>query len=414
LERKLGSPFAEATWKRLYRDNVREYLTRRNRDEWESLIEVASDLLEYERELRQELASGGDSEPTTRKRRLGQRKSRQNHGADEEHWFPELSRQEVLRAEVYGEYLARVAAADSFVARCREKVLGERTAILTPDKAYSFVRSAAAQALPPTFFHEMRIPVGDHIVEVPHRDSDVDDGDSAVDDATIRVKWTENPEGIEQRVPLAVPEGKDLAWLDFRNEEGEDDFMAVRRDSVLAELQRLASRLAEQFPWREAQASWFILTGEPPLVPPVKVRYTRHLVRVHLDPSGDTERFTYGEVIISAAPWVSEKIVAEAYYNLQSRILRSGQNRPLERRRLELLRFVIQRENPLKLTRARRRRIGKELVKAWNRKYPNWSYDDSPQATSAFWNAYNDVERRLLHPLWAHPRKVSPTEDWFS
>jgi hypothetical protein len=208
-------------------------------------------------------------------------------------------------------------------------------------------------------------------------------------------------------VPLAVPGGKDLAWLDFRNEEGEDDFMAVQRDSVLGELQRLASRLAEQFPWREVQATWFILTGEPPLVPPVKVRYTLRPVRVHLEPSGDTERFTYGEVIISAAPWVSEKIVAEAYYNLQSRILRSGQNRPLERRRLELLRFVIQRENPLKLTRARRRRIGKELVEAWDRKHPNWIYGDNPQPTSTFWEAYNDAERQLLHPLWAHPRKVS-------
>jgi hypothetical protein len=235
----------------------------------------------------------------------------------------------------------------------------------------------------------------------------VDEGDSAVDDATIRVRWTENPEGIEQRVPLAVPEGKDLAWLDFRNEEGEDDFMAVQRDSVLGELQRLASRLAEQFPWREVQATWFILTGEPSLVPPVTGRYTLRPVRVHLEPSGDTERFTYGEVIISAAPWVSEKIVAEAYYNLQSRILRSGQNRPLERRRLELLRFVIQRENPLKLTRARRRRIGKELVEAWDRKHPNWIYGDNPQPTSTFWEAYNDAERQLLHPLWAHPRKVS-------
>lgn len=151
LEEELGGPFAESTWKRLYRDNVREYLERQNRTEWESLKEVASDLLEYERELRQELASGGGGEPMARKRRLGQRKSRQNQGADEEHWFPELSRQEVLRAEVYGEYLAKVAAADAFVARCRERVLGERTATLTPDQAHSFIRSAAAQALPPIF-----------------------------------------------------------------------------------------------------------------------------------------------------------------------------------------------------------------------------------------------------------------------
>ena len=176
--------------------------------------------------------------------------------------------------------------------------------------------------------------------------------------------------------------------------------------TLLGELQQLASRLAEQFPWREAQATAFILSGAPPLVPPVTVRYTRRSVRVHLEPSDDTERFTYGEVIISAAPWVSEKLVAEAYYNIQSRILRSGQNRPLERRRLELLRFVIQRENPVRLTRATRRRIGKELVEAWDRKFPNWAYGNNPQPTSAYWEAYNDAERQLLHPSWAHPRKV--------
>ncbi len=140
--------------------------------------------------------------------------------------------------------------------------------------------------------------------------------------------------------------------------------------TALGELQRLASRLAEQFPWREARAPWFILTGEPPLVPPVKVRYTWCPPKVRLKRFGDTRRFTYGEVTISAAPWVSEKIITEAYYNLQSRILPGKQNQPLGRRGLEVLRFVLQRENPLELTRARRRQIGKELVEAWDRKYP--------------------------------------------
>ena len=130
-------------------------------------------------------------------------------------------------------------------------------------------------------------------------------------------------------------------------------------------------------------------------------------MRVHLEPSGDIERFTYSEMTISAAPWVSEKIVAEACYNLQSRILPGKQNRPLERRRLELLRFVIQRENPIELTRTRRSRIGKELVEAWDRKNPNWAYGNNRQPTSAFWDAYNDAEKQLLHPSWAHPRKVS-------
>jgi hypothetical protein len=254
----------------------------------------------------------------------------------------------------------------------------------------------------------MRIPAGDHDATFLDREDDVNEDDWASDYATIRVCWAENPEGIERRAQWMVTEGKDLVWLDFRNERDEDDYMAVRKDSVLGELQRLASRLTEQFPWQEAQATWFVLTGEPPLVSPVKTRYTWRPAKAHLHPD-DTRRFTYGEVTISATPWVSEEIVAWAYYNLQSRILPGEQNRPLGRRRLEVLRFVLQRENPLRLTRSRRRRIGKELVEAWNRMHPHWSYDKYNQPTSVFWDAYNEAERQVLHPSWTHPRKVTQT-----
>jgi hypothetical protein len=254
----------------------------------------------------------------------------------------------------------------------------------------------------------MLIPVGDHDAAFLDHELGLDEEEESVGEyAIIRLRWSENPEGIEWRVRSAVTEGEDLAWLEFRNEEGEDDYMAVRQDSVLGELQQLASSLTEQFPWGEAQATWFMLTGDLPLVPPVKVRYTSRPVHVHLKSSYNAERFTYGEVTISAAPWVSEDIVAEAYFNLQRRILPGEQNRPLERRRLELLRFVLQRENPLELTKTRRGQIGKELVKAWDRKHPNWAYGQYNQPTSAFWDAFNDVEESLLPSSWTHPRKVS-------
>jgi hypothetical protein len=165
-----------------------------------------------------------------------------------------------IAAEVYGEYLAKVPAADYYVARYRKRVVDEHTATLTPDQVHSLVRSAAAQALPPSFFRRMRIPIGDHNADLVHSEFDVE-GDLVGGYAPIRVRWSENPEGIERRVPSTVDVGRGSSWLEFRNEKGEDDFMAVRQDSVLGELQRLASRLTEQFLWREAQATWFILTG---------------------------------------------------------------------------------------------------------------------------------------------------------
>lgn len=102
----------------------------------------------------------------------------------------------------------------------------------------------------------MLIPVGDHDAAFLDHELGLDEEEESVGEyAIIRLRWSENPEGIEWRVRSAVTEGEDLAWLEFRNEEGEDDYMAVRQDSVLGELQQLASSLTERFPWGEAQAT---------------------------------------------------------------------------------------------------------------------------------------------------------------
>jgi hypothetical protein len=219
------------------------------------------------------------------------------------------------------------------------------------------------------------------------------------------VRWTENQEGILKRVRSSMGASAYHSWLEFRNEYGEDDSILVQRSSVLGELQRVANRLAEQFPWREDQAAWFTLTGAPPLVSPIKIWYKWHPARVH-HPSGDTTRFTYGEVTISVVPWVPETSVSEAYFNLQRRILQVQQNQRLERPGLELLRFVLQQEDPLSLDRARRRKVGKKLVEPWDRKYPHWAYGEDTRPTDAFWEAYRDAERQVMHPVWTHPRKL--------
>ena len=90
LETELGGPFTETTWERLSKNDVKYFMEHQSPEAWQSLNDVAEDLIEYEKELKQELASGGGGKSTARKRRLGQRKSRQNQGVEEDHWFPEL------------------------------------------------------------------------------------------------------------------------------------------------------------------------------------------------------------------------------------------------------------------------------------------------------------------------------------
>jgi hypothetical protein len=188
LEEELGGPFAEATWQRLYDDEVKPFLDNQQSVTWQDVKHRAEDLFEYEKELRQELASDDSTEAIAKRRRLGQRKPRQDQETAEEHWFPQLSRETELRAEVYGEYLAKVAADDLYVARYRKRVFGEPTATLTPSQAYSLIRSAAAQTLPPGFFRRMRIPVGDHNAELLDYEFDVGEGESVKDYATIHVR----------------------------------------------------------------------------------------------------------------------------------------------------------------------------------------------------------------------------------
>jgi hypothetical protein len=309
----------------------------------------------------------------------------------------------LLRAEVYEEYLAKVAGADYYVTRYRKKVLGESLTTVTRRQAYRLIRSSAAQALPPSFFRRMQIPVRGHDSELLAYESDVQDAGVTRDCATVRVTWAENVQGVDMRVMSESNESKYPTLLTFQNEQGHAESIYVWRGSVLGELQRLVSSLIKQFPWSEAQATWFVLTGEPPAVPPVKIRYTLRPVKVQFQPYGDTRRVEYGMVTISAAPWVSEKIVSEAYYNVQERILRNQHNRQLKSHTLELLRFVLSREDPTTLTRARRKQRGKELVEAWNRKYPHWGYQKS---TSDFWRDYSRAERLVTLPKWASPRTL--------
>lgn len=77
LEEQLGGPFAEATWKRLYDDEVKHFLNNQSVT-WQDVKHRAEDLFEYEKELRQELASDASTEARTKKRRLAQRKNRQD------------------------------------------------------------------------------------------------------------------------------------------------------------------------------------------------------------------------------------------------------------------------------------------------------------------------------------------------
>jgi hypothetical protein len=185
--------------------------------------------------------------------------------------------------------------------------------------------------------------------------------------------------------------------LDFVNANGFADRCRVFNGSLLGDLHELGVHLAERFSWQRAQATRFVLTGgEPPAVPPVTIRY-----RVEED-----EDFKRGVVTLTVATWVSAETVDKVYRDVQKRMLGNRNNRQLDTKTLQLLRFVAEKTNSIDLKRGERREWGEDLVKAWNKKSFLYAYSERKQPTSDFWKDYSRGMQLLLSPEYKRPHEI--------
>jgi hypothetical protein len=306
---------------------------------------------------------------------------------------PELTPKESLRAEVFEECLAQIAARDPKVIEFRKSVLGGR--LLKPGQALKLIRSPAAQALSLDSFKQLKIPVLSHDAErIRDRKRNIAEDPWR----RFRAKIFVDPPG-ETITAWSPPESEQrMVSLDFVNANGYADRCRVFNGSLLGDLYELGVHLAERFSWQRAQATRFVLTGgEPPAVPPVTIRY-----KVEED-----EDFRHGQITLTVIPWVSATTVNKVYLDIQRRMLDSTRNRKLELKNLELLRFVMEREDVANLSRPRRRKKGQELVEEWNKEKPGWAYNKS-QPTSTFWRDYNDIEESIVRPKYRDPREARP------
>lgn len=396
LEKGLGQPIGNIAWK-VFRSYacVEEFLDKKLA--WEDLLGEAEEFLDmWNHEVREEMRAelsllepvgednnaelGSRGQPARRKPRTASHQER-----------PELSPKESLRAEDFEECLAQIATRDPNVIEFRKAVLRGR--LLKPKQALKLIRSPAAQALSLYSFKQWRIPVLDHDASLIR-----DQKFNVLADPWRRYRAMIFVDPPGETIPAwSLPDSRQrLVMLDFVNGNGFADRCRVFNGSLLGDLQELAGHLAERFSWQRAQATRFVLTGgEPPAVPPVTIRYVLE---------GD-EDFRHGQITLAVAPWVSAKTVSKVYRDLQGRILDSSRNRKPELKNLELLHFVAEREDLASLSRARRRKRGKELVKEWNKKKPGWAYDKS-QPSSTFWRDYTDIEELVVRPRYRDPRKV--------
>lgn len=111
------------------------------------------------------------------------------------------------------------------------------------------------------------------------------------------------------------------------NAEGQLQTSWVWEGSPLEKLRRVSEKLAKRYLWQSAQATMFVLTGNIPARPPLRVSYEWKAAGV----GGKALKASQGMVTLEVAPWMSAKTVDRAYRTAQKRILRRH-NRSIKRR----------------------------------------------------------------------------------
>jgi hypothetical protein len=171
----------------------------------------------------------------------------------------------------------------------------------------------------------------------------------------------------------------------------------VRSNSFLGALHTAVGKVIQQYPWEEADAVWFILTGEVPWVVPVtwQARWFGG-DRTISSFREEEESFSYGFITLKVEPWVSPQSVKQIYSEAQRSLRGEQRSRRLENKSLKLLEFVNERANPADLSSPKgRERLASELVSAWDEKNPKDAYGSN---TRKFWRDFNRARRAVLAP----------------
>ena len=151
-------------------------------------------------------------------------------------------------------------------------------------------------------------------------------------------------------------------------------------------LRLLADELARSYPWQPAQAAPFVLEGLIPLATPFMLRMPQ---------SRHDGRPARARLILEVDLWMPASEVMRAYRDAQRRVL-PGHNRPVSRRSIDVVNFVVQ----------HRRATWPVRLERWNSDHPRRRFKDYRTLRTAFERA----KRELLAPdyrIYAGPDSQS-------
>lgn len=158
--------------------------------------------------------------------------------------------------------------------------------------------------------------------------------------------------------------------LKYQNRHVNHD-LHVLAGSPLDELRKLAESLAQSYPWEPAQAAAFVLEGLIPLATPFMLRFPQ---------TWHETRPRRAKLVLEVELWMPAAAVLSAYRDLQRQVLR-GHNRPVSRRSIDLVNFVL-RHRPA---------TWPKLLERWNNEHPNATYADYRRFRYAFERAWHSL-----------------------
>lgn len=304
-----------------------------------------------------------------------------------------LPQHDVQRAQAFSAHLGRRAALAMETRLFR--ALHQRRGTTSDSEAERLVSSPAAQVFPREWFKRAGIPIAAHESHLVDRRPSGPGGRmlearpiSPSPTMCIRIRWGSRTKrirfGLEHYFHL-TERGRDQLAVPtpFRQPR----LVPVETGSVLDELRRAAVALARKYPWSEADAGWFVMTGKVPLVPAMRVDFEDGAVRLPLD-------HRHLRVRLSVQPWVSGATVRRIYEHFRRAVYKRG-SRPLGPRGITLFGFVEGR-------RSKRGQLPswRAMLVEWNRSYPEWGYGFDARR---FCRDYARVVPALLLPQYTFP-----------
>ena len=309
-----------------------------------------------------------------------------------------VPREEALRAQVFSNYLARIAAYTPAVGRFRDEILGGKT--LTREQAGILLDSEGPRFFDYPFFKEHSIPLVGHRSWIVNYDQagrlfpmysplkSVFEFSWKGGEFEIPHTWEQHLKSQDGRTPrLAILSQRFTSLLSARG-FGRGGLTSVLQGSVFDRLREVSFQLVKEFGWSEDQAAWWVLTGLAPTSRPIEVEplglWRQDCRRLHLR--------------ITIEPWVSPTTLLGVYRYMQQKSM-GRQSHRFSVRNLQLVDEVsefIHQNDPMPSWRT--------LMGMWNQAHPDLAYD-SPQR---FHRDYMRTIRNLVYPTYHWPWFEAP------